>query len=329
MNILNIRELKARGAALAGEHRGGTRGLVLLYCGVIAVLSLGSNGLNLYLNSQIGGTGGLSGLGMRSVLQTLQEILTYINLFFGPFWSAGFLAAMLAMVRGRAPEKRDLSAGFRRFGRILGYMAFEFLVVLALMLAAVNLASVVFSFSPWGKEFATKMGPLLTDPNLFTADGMVNLDMIPADALLAAMVPMLLITMAVFLPVYIFVSYCFRMALYLVMERPIGAVQAHFLSARMMRGHKRQLLKLDLSYWWYYLLGAAVSVVGYLDVVLGMLGIAVPIDPMVLFFGTLVAYCVLYTLLCLWKKCEVDAAFVLAYEAIAYPEQTEALSGTE
>lgn len=303
MTNLNIRELKARGAALAGEHRSGTRSLVLLYCGVIAALSFVSNGLNLYLNSQIGGTGGLDGLGLRSVLQTLQEILTYINQLFGPFWSAGFLYAMLSMVRGRAPEKRDLTEGFRRFGRILGFVIFEFMMVLALMLAAVNLRSVLFAVSPWGREFAAELGPVMTYPDLFTT--------------------------AVFLPVYIFVSYSFRMALYLVMERPIGAVQAHFLSARMMRGYKRQLLKLDLSYWWYYLLGAAVSVIGYLDMVLELMGIAVPIDPMVLFFGTLAVYCVLYTLLCLWKKCEVDAAYVLAYESIAYPEQTEAVSGAE
>ena len=141
--------------------------------------------------------------------------------------------------------------------------------------------------------------------------------------------PVLMFTMAAFLPPYIFLSYSFRMALYLVMERPVGAVQAHILSARMMRRHKWQLFRMDLSYWWYYLLGAAVSVIGYLDMVLELMGIEVPIDPMVLFFGTLAVYCVLYTLLCLWKKCEVDAAYVLAYESIAYPEQTEALSGTE
>ena len=329
MTNLNIRELKARGAALAGEHRSGTRSLVLLYCGVIAALSFVSNGLNLYLNSQIGGTGGLDGLGLRSMLQTVQEILTYINLFFGPFWSAGFLGAMLVMVRGRTPQPGELAGGFRRFGRVLGYVAFEFGLMMVLMIAAVYLGSMLFAVSSWGMEFAAELGPVLTDPNLFTAEGAVNLELIPMDALMEAMWPVLMFTMAAFLPPYIFLSYSFRMALYLVMERPIGAVQAHILSARMMRRHKWQLFRMDLSYWWYYLLGAAVSVIGYLDMVLELMGIAVPIDPMVLFFGTLAVYCVLYTLLCLWKKCEVDAAYVLAYESIAYPEQTEALSGTE
>lgn len=329
MTKLNIRQLKARGAALAGEHREGTRGLVLLYCGVIAALTLGSSGLNLFLNARIGDTGGLGGLGMRSVLQTVQRILSYLNLFFGPFWSAGFLYAMLAMVRGRVPQTRDLGAGFRRFGRILGHMAFEFLLVLTLLMSAVNLASVLFAFAPGAAELAEQLAPVLADPNLIAADGTVNLALFPAEALRAVLIPMLVLTLALFVPVYVFLSYGFRMSMYLVMERPIGAVRARFESMRLMRGRKWQLLKMDLSFWWYYLLGAVISVVGYLDVILGRMGIPVPVDPVVMFFATLAAYCVLYTLLCLWKKREVDAAYVLAFEEIAYPEQTEALSETE
>lgn len=43
-----------------------------------------------------------------------------------------------------------------------------------------------------------------------------------------------------------------------------------------------------------------------------------------MFFGTLVVYFVLLTGLYLWKKCDVDAAYVLAFEEIAYPdEETE------
>ena len=183
MAILNTRELKARGAAVAGQFRRETGKLVAVYCGVIALLSLGSNGLNLYLDSQIGSTGGLGGLGMRSILQTIQEVLTYVNLFFGPFWSAGFLFSMLDMVRGTAPRLEDLTEGFRRFGRILGAVAFEFLTVVLLMMSAVNLAGVVFSLSPMGMEFAQELAPILEDPAIIGADGlMVEVHNDPAHA---------------------------------------------------------------------------------------------------------------------------------------------------
>ena len=321
MEILNTRELKRRGAALAGGFRRETGKLVLVYCGVLALLSMGSSGLNLLLESRIGQTGGLGGLGMRSVIQTVQTILDFVNLFFSPFWSAGFLLAMLAMVRGTAPRVEMLTGGFRRFGRILGGLAFEYLAVIALTIAAVNLGSILFAMTAAGRELTAQLEPLMADPNFFTPEGAVNLEMLPVEALTQAALPLAALTGMTLVPMLIWLGYGFRMAMYLMMERPIGGIRAHMESIRLMRGHKWQIFKLDLRFWWYYLLGAAVTCVGYLDVILGLLGIAVPIHSTVLFFGTLAVYFVLQTALCLWKKCEVDGAYVLAYEQIAYPEE--------
>ncbi len=320
---LNIRELKARAAELTAENRVPARQLVLWYCGVVAVLTLGSSGLNLYLDSQISSTGGLSGIGLRSVLQTIQEILNLVNQFFGPFWSAGFLFAMMSMVRGNQPQCRDLTEGFRRFFRVLGHACFQFMVAVLVLTAAGYLGSIIYALSPLGARLTAELGPILTDPNLITPEGMVNLELIPADTLAAAALPLALITAALFLPMYIWLSYGFRLSLYLVIDRSIGAFQAHFLSLRLMKGHKWSMLKLDLSYWWYYLLTVLFGVVGYLDLILGILGVPLPMDETVMFFATMAAYCVLVTGLSLWKKCQVDASYVLAYEAIAHPEPVE------
>lgn len=317
MNKLNIRALQARGAALAEANRAHTRPVVLLYCGVLALLTLGSSGLNLYLSDQIGTTGGLGGIGIRSLLETVQELLSYINIFFGTYWAAGFLVAMLTMVRGESPKCGDLTAGFRRPFQVLGFMVFEYAVIFALMMAAAYPAALIFSFTPLGADFAELIAPSVA------ASGAVDLAAVPIEALTEAMVPMLLLTMVLFLPLYAFVFYGYRMALYLMMDQKIGAIQAHFLSARLMKGHRWQICKLDLSFWWYYALLALASAVGYLDVIVGLMGISLPIDPLVLFFGTLVLYCVAVTALSLWKKCDVEAAYVLAFEQIANPEPAE------
>ena len=313
----NIRELKSRADNLAETNREGTRSLVLLYCGVIAALTLGSSGLNLYLNDQISGTGGLGGLAMRSVLQTIQELLTYVNLFFTPVWSAGFLMAMIYLVRGGAPEKKQLMSGFHRFGRILAYIAFQFLVTLMLLVAAINVGVTLFALSPMGKEYAEVMGPILTDPNIVRADGLVNWELLPMATFLRSTLPVLAVCLAIFSALYIFLSYNFRLTMYLIMTQPIGAVRAHFVSMRLMRGPKWQMLKLDLSWWWYYLLLTAASAVAYLDVILELVGIPAPFGSMVMFFATLAVYCVLFTALSLWKKCPVDASYALAFESIA------------
>ena len=270
MATLDISALRSQGAAAARANRPAAGRLALIYSGVLALLTLAVNSLYLLLDNQIGGTGGLDGMGLRTVLQTLQEVLTYANLLFSPFWSAGFLWAMMSMVRGRTPQAGDLMAGFRRFGRVLGYLAYQFLIVVAVSLAPV-----------------------------------------------------------LFLPLYIWLAYGFRLALYLVMDGAAGGVQAHFLSLRLMRGYKWQLLKLDLSFWWYYALTVLAAVVGYLDVILELMGIAVPVDATVMYFATMGAYCLMQIALALWKKCPVDAAYALAYEAIAHPAPTEALVKTE
>ena len=319
MNVHN-RELRARAAELAAEYREPARRLVLLYCIVLAALTLGSSGLNLVLDTRIDTTGGLDGIGMRSILETIQQILSYINQFFGPFWSAGFLTAMIAMVRGREPQVRDLTNGFRRAFRVLFHVAFEATAAFMLLVAVVNLSSLLFLLSPMGARFNELMAPLLSDPNLITAEGLLNESLISYQELSRLLLPMLVLTAAIYLPLYTLMAYSFRLSLYLVMDRNIGAIPAHFLSIRLMRGHKWQLCKLDLSWWWYYLLGAACWVVGYLDLLLGLLGIPLPMNATVMFFVTLAAYCVLFTLLSLWKKCEVDASYVLFYENVMPPE---------
>ena len=319
MAILDTKALPRQGSALAQEHRARNRKLVLLYCGVTAALSLGSNGLHLLLDNQIGTTGGLDGLGLRSVLQTIQEVLTYINMFFSPFWSAGFLYAMLNMVRGEAPKCTDLLEGFRRFGRVLLATLYEITMVISLGVTTFLLAMLIFSLTPMADRFAEIMLPILSDANLYLPDGTINMALVPAEAITTGSVPMMVIWLVLLLGSCLYMSYCFRMGPYLMMERKIGGVAALFLSRRMMRGHKWQMLKLDLRFWWYHGLGLVIGVVCYLDVILALLGIPVPLSDTAMFFLTLGAYCLLLTALSLWKKCDVDAAYVLAFEQIAHP----------
>jgi hypothetical protein len=318
---LNIRELRDRAAGLAAQNREPLKKLLLIYCGVIAVLTLGVPALDLFLSDQIGTTGGLAGMRLRTVLQTIREILNLVNQFFGYFWSAGFVIAMMAMVLGREPQTRDLTGGFRRFFRVLGHIAFEFLFVVILMAAAVNLAAMLFSMSPQGGALVRELTAITSDPNLLTPEGLLNVDLIPMELLAAIALPMTIITIVIFLPLYIWLSYGFRLSLYLLLDGTVpSAFQARFVSMRLMRGHKWSMLKLDLSFWWYYLLVTVITAVGYLDVILSLAGIPLPMDETVMFFATIAAYCVLIMALSLWKKAQVEASYVLAYEAIAHPE---------
>lgn len=316
MTDLSPRALKERSRQTLASMQTEARRVVIVYTAVLIALAIGSSGLNLYLNSQISGTGGLGGMGLRSVLQSIQDFMSYVNFLFDPFWGAGFLLAMVHTVRGQAPQVRHLAGGFRKIFRMVGYLAFQLLLSLALITLVAQLASFVFLMTPYGAEFNALMEPVMSDPNILTAEGLLNLDLIPTEALVPVMIPMFVIFGLIFTPVYIWLNYHFRMALYLLMTGEMGGTAAHLVSIRLMKGHKWQILKLDLSYWWYYLLGFAISMAAWLDVLLPLVGVELPFDPTVMFFATLILHCGLRLALNVWKKCEVDCTYVTAFEDI-------------
>ena len=56
----------------------------------------------------------------------------------------------------------------------------------------------------------------------------------------------------------------------------------------LMFNHRWELAKLDLSFWWYYLLLILSMGLCYADVILGMLGVSLPVSEQVAFWGSLV-----------------------------------------
>lgn len=317
MANLNPKALKSMASQRLSDTSSNPRMLVLIHIGIIVVLNLLVNGLNLYLSRQIGTTGGLGGMGLRSVLQTAQTILGYISTFFTPFWQAGFLFTMISLSRGENPGSSSLLRGFHRFGRILSYVLWQSVLMTLLATSLMYLCCYVYFLTPFAKDVVAIMESIVSHPELFLADGTMNLEILPMDQLLPAMTPMLILYGIVLILAYCFMSYHFRLGTFLLVEGiERGAFGAFFVSSRLMRGHKWQMLKLDFSFWWFYLLEALLTVVLYLDVLLPLLGIPLPIDSTAAYFITLILYGVLELGLYLWKKADVSVTYALAYDSI-------------
>lgn len=310
MAELNPKELKSQARSILDSTACDHRRLVLIYSGVTVALMLASGGLQLFLSQQISSTGGLAGLGMRSILQTVEVILSYVNMFFGPFWSAGLLSVVIGIVQDQTPQPGNLLDGFRRFGRLLSYLFLEMCIAMIVSTAVVYLSSYVFMVTPAGRTFTEALLPLVSD-------GVLDPASIPTDVLMEAALPLCLVFLAFFIPIYGFISYSMRMSRYLLMSnKQFRSVSALAYSLQYMKGHKLKMLKLDLSYWWYYLLSALITGVGYLDVILINLGIQLPFSSDVAYIVTLALYGVLYLVLDLWMRMQVDTTFVLAYQRI-------------
>lgn len=315
MAYLNPKQLKAQAARRIGESRPDPKQLILVYTCVIILLSLLVNGLNLYLDSQISGTGGLSGLGTRSLLETVQTLLSYFTMIFTPFWSAGMLAAVIAIVRRGDADPRNLKSGFKM--RVVTYSLLELCITMLILMLCTYAACYIYMMTP----LADPLVALMDSGELLTAAGELNYDAFTAELILSTCMPLLAILLVLFVTLYVFFLYSIRLALYLLVEgQPMGAMTAILASFKLMKGHRFQMFKLDLSYWWYYALSSLISVVAYLDVILPELGIHLPMGDTVSYFVALILSLACQLALNLWKKLDVDATYVLAYDAIAHPQ---------
>ena len=130
-------------------------------------------------------------------------------------------------------------------------------------------------------------------------------------------VPLMLLVCVVFLAALVPVAYRFRLAPYAILDDTrIGALAAMGVSAAMMKGNFLRFVKLDLSFWWYYLLSALVGAVYYADLLLPALGVSLPLSSGVRMLLTVIPYAACLLGLHWWKKCEVEVTYAAAYDSL-------------
>jgi len=312
------------GAALCAEARQRSRGneklkIAAIHAGITAGVALMVTLLQLLLSQGIGNTGGLSGLGMRSLLQTAETVLSGANTVLMPFWNVGFLFAALLWVREAPACPGDLIIGFRRFGVFLRLMLLEGVLLFVAGMFCVYASSFIYMLTPWAQpvmEFAQGVGMDMDAANA----AMAQMDMATIDSLLWAMIPILVIWGVLCLAVVAPMLYRFRMAeFFLLDEKRMGALHAMALSARMLRKRRWKLFLLDLRFWWYYGLNILCLVVYSADLWLPMLGVALP-EGIVTTLGVYVLYLLGLFFVQAFLRPQVQAAYALAYDRLLHVE---------
>ena len=95
-----------------------------------------------------------------------------------------------------------------------------------------------------------------------------------------------------------------------------GALAAMRNSRYLMRHNRLALFRLDLSMWWYYAGSALVSLLCYGDTLLPMVGISLPWDPMISFYGFYLLSIAVQILVNYFAMNRVYAAYAVAYDAL-------------
>ena len=113
MNIRDRKGLKQTASTRLCESSYDPRLLALLYISVSVGVSLVLAIVTYILQEQIGGTGGLAGIGTRSVLVTVQAVLQLASTLLIPFWDMGLIYTSVQLARGKAAYPVAAHLGFR------------------------------------------------------------------------------------------------------------------------------------------------------------------------------------------------------------------------
>lgn len=318
MDIRNIRAMKA----FAAERVSGApqeKKIVLIYSSLYIGLALLITLVQYVLDLQIGQMGGLSQLGRRTILSTVQSMLPLVQSLVVMCLELGYLAAMLRVARGQYASPNTLRLGFDRFWTLLRCSIIQGLVYAGLMISAVYFASMVFVISPWGQPFLERMASVTAGTSLLNPQ--VALDDAAVMQLIPTMLPMFLMVMIAACLLVLPVSFRFRMANYVIIDKPgMGAMAALRESRKMMRGNCLKLLKLDLSYWWYFIVLLLISCIGNLDLWLPLFGVELPMSEDFAYFFFYALYLVLLLgAYCLLRN-RLEVTYALVYDALK-PEE--------
>ena len=321
MNIRNVRELKTF-AAQRLSHAQNEKRIAAIYAGLILGMAALVTVVNFVLGLQIDNFGGLGNMGTRTILSSVQSMTPIAQSLVTMCLDVGYLAAMLRIARGQYVSPQTLRLGFDRFWVLLRCTLVKSLIYFAIAMVSVYLGIMIYMMTPLSDAAVEVIMPLLSETSLLNSGFVVD-DATYAQ-LTGAMVPAFVICGVIFCAAAAPVMYSYRMANYVIIDRPgMGAMAALRESKKMMKGNRIALLRMDLSFWWYYVVTFAATIVCYGDLILPMLGETLPLSADVGYFVFLVLYLALMFGIYYFLRNRVETAYGLAYDAVKPQEKQD------
>lgn len=319
MNILQSGGLKRRAASLLEQTRPEYRRLVTLHAavsfGVILVISL----IQLLLNQVAGNETGLSGMGASAVFSTAKATLGLISGILLPFWDMGVIYTSIRVTRRQEAEFTHLTRGFRRWGVVLRYYLLLILLYIVAVMFLSNLIPVIMIFFPMSQALEDALMSVASE---YGTDTVAIMEAMMQVGIMDYILPIVLVFMALLFAVLLWLSYRIRMSQYLLMDDPaIPAIPSLIVSNQMTKGHKWSLCKLDLSFWWYYLLQLGVTAISFGPELLDLAGMTLAMPADVAFFLFQLLYCVAGVALAWFFGAYVQTTYACAYGELRNPPQ--------
>ena len=323
MDIRNIPRIK-RVADARLENAPHANKIVLIYTGIVIGLSLLVTVICYCLNLQIDQFGGLSNMGKKSILSTLETALPIISNLAIMCLELGFTAAMLRICRGQYTSPQTLRAGMPRFWAMIRCSLILSLRYVIATFASAYLATFIFGLTPMSNAAMEILTPMMEGLNVM--DASIVLDDATLLLLMKASIPLFVLWGIFFAALAIPMAYNYRMAHYILLDKPqVGATIAMLESKHMMRKNRFALFKVDLSVWWYHALVMLANAVCYGDMVFAILGIELPFSGDAGYFLFYGMHIILIFGIYYYFRNKVGVIYALAYDSLKPKE--EASSG--
>ena len=309
MDILNSRSLRDDASRALARGRDPKK-LVYTYAGIGLGLSLLLTLLDLWLENEISGTGGLSNLGTRAIFSTIQQAAPLLLGILVMCLDLGYLSGMMRITRGLYADHTDLKVGLQKFWPLVRLSILQYLIYAGLGILAVQLGGLIFVMTPWAESAMEMVLALSTaNPAALTEADLVNM--------LSGMVPMYVITGIVYLIILIPFLYKLRFATFCLLDDPNGrALAAIRTSSKLMRRRFFSMLKVDLSLWPYYAGKLLVLLLLFSDLILNLLGIPLPVEESGFLVIIPVLSAVAQFLLYVTLRNKAETVYVTAYDRL-------------
>ena len=311
MPQLHTKTLHTQAKDLLRQQGDSPRKLVLFHTLLALGIPLLVALINFLLEGQNAKTGGLDGIAARSTLQTIQSTLESGVMILLPFWEVGLLYAALSWRKGQAAGKAHLTEGLRRFVNVFALRFWSGVLYVIIGFTALNLSMFIFSATPWVESVADLLNP----GGQATTPEQLQQMMTPAlmNQLMVKMIPLFVILVIIYAAVCIPLSYRLRFADYILLEGE-GGRQAMLQSFRLTRGRCKEIFKLDLHFWWFYVLQLLAVGLCYGDSILALLGVTLPLSSTLSYFLFYTAGLILQGVLFWRYQAERLTAYCLAYD---------------
>ena len=223
--------------------------LVFIHSAIAAGASLVSLLISWFATS-ISPGGGLSNMDTQNMLSTVHTLFRLAITVATPMWQASLIFCALRFIQNKECSGSDLAEGFRRWGPILSSLILRSVIYFGIILVSYFITCLIISFMPIPGRVYLEFSALLT-----AATPQMSAEILYFLGLCALV---FFVTLCCLL---IPKLYFHRLVEYRIVDTCHYSGLAAILHSRiLMKGHRKELFFLDLSFWWFYLLEAGVVI---------------------------------------------------------------------